>query len=136
MFSSIFEMIFIQLYKESLKIKSYKTIESTATATDDDDDIINLNSDVGTSIQLDESSSSSSSVITIIDPFDEYIKVLEECFDFNALKDFSKKYKDFNLLFDGMHGAGGPFGKKYRDFDLLFDGMQTLTLTLTLTNKS
>lgn len=96
------------LYKESLKIKSYKSIET------DQNDLIDIHSEVGTTIQVvtDESSSSSSSSITIIDPFDDYIKVLESCFDFEALKKFSAQYNDFQLLFDGMHGAGGPFAQK------------------------
>merc|ERR1719215_461280 len=36
---------------------------------------------------------------------------LKSCFDFDKLRNFAKR-SDFSLLFDGMHGAGGPFAKK------------------------
>merc|ERR1712157_213654 len=64
-----------------------------------------MTSEIGTSIIIDRS------IITIIDPFEEYVKVLKSCFDFEALKEWCKR-DDFTLLFDGMHGAGGPFAKK------------------------
>jgi phosphoglucomutase len=52
-----------------------------------------------------------SSKVTIIDPFKEYITVLKSCFDFAALKEFVKR-PAFSVLFDGMHGAGGPFARR------------------------
>jgi len=51
------------------------------------------------------------STVTIVDPFDEYLDALRECFDFQGLKDFGAR-DGFSLLFDGMHGAGGPFARR------------------------
>jgi len=65
-----------------------------------------LDASVGTTNDL-----TGSSTVTIIDPFDEYVNVLKSCFDFAALREFSKK-PGFSLLFDGMHGAGGPFARR------------------------
>ena len=53
----------------------------------------------------------SDSTVTIIDPFAEYIETLKSCFDFDAIREFGKR-SDFSILFDGMHGAGGPFAKR------------------------
>lgn len=52
------------------------------------------------------------STVIIIDPFEEYVAVLKECFDFDALKQFMKERHEFSMLFDGMHGAGGPFAQR------------------------
>ena len=49
--------------------------------------------------------------MTIIDPFDCYIDALKSCFDFDKLQEFAKR-EGFSLLFDGMHGAGGPFARR------------------------
>jgi phosphoglucomutase len=51
------------------------------------------------------------SKVTIIDPFDEYVQILKECFDFQALTKFVQQ-PDFKMVFDGMHGAGGPFARR------------------------
>ena len=52
-----------------------------------------------------------SSTVTIIDQFEEYVDVLKTCFDFDALREFAKR-PGFSLVFDGMHGAGGPFARR------------------------
>lgn len=65
-----------------------------------------MNAKVGTQTPL-----TSSSVVTIIDPFEDYVKVLKKCFDFSAMSAFCKR-PEFSLLFDGMHGAGGPFARR------------------------
>jgi phosphoglucomutase len=88
----------LQLYRKSLQIKSFQTLENSED--------IDLNSPVGTIVSLTESSK-----VTIIDPFEDYIKCLQECFDFEALRNFVKR-EDFSILFDAMHGAGGPFAKR------------------------
>lgn len=49
--------------------------------------------------------------MTIIDPFEEYITVLKTCFDFDKLRQFAER-PAFRVLFDGMHGAGGPFARR------------------------
>ena len=87
-----------QLYEKSLEMNSFKTVEGTND--------VDLGADFGTTYQLTDSSA-----VTIIDPFKEYLEVLKGCFDFDALRKFVKK-PGFSLLFDGMHGAGGPFAHK------------------------
>jgi phosphoglucomutase len=86
------------LYERSLNIESFKTV----------DDLVNidLNAPIGTTYQL------GSTLVTIIDPFAEYVDVLKECFDFDALSKFLKNRPDFSVMFDGMHGAGGPFARR------------------------
>lgn len=71
-----------------------------------DCDDIDLNANVGTTYSLTDTST-----VTIIDPFEEYLDTLEACFDFEALKKFAQR-PDFQMLFDGMHGAGGPFARR------------------------
>ena len=87
-----------ELYERSLAISSFKTLTDATK--------IDLDADVGTTFQLTPTSK-----VTIIDPFDEYVAVLKTCFDFEKLAEFCKR-SDFSLLFDGMHGAGGPFAQK------------------------
>lgn len=72
----------------------------------DDSIDVDLFADVGTKFQLTLTSS-----VTIMDPYACYIENLKSCFDFDALRSFAQR-DDFSLLFDGMHGAGGPFAKK------------------------
>eukprot|EP00980_Cylindrotheca_fusiformis_P008717 scaffold1868_cov193-Cylindrotheca_fusiformis.AAC.2 len=86
------------LYEKSTKISIFKTVSGTED--------INLNSDVGTTFSL-----TPSSTVTIIDPFAEYLGVLKSSFDFEALRKFASR-PDFSVLFDGMHGAGGPFARR------------------------
>jgi phosphoglucomutase len=88
----------MQLYDKTLEIKSFKILENA--------DDFDLNAEAGSTFSLTETSS-----VTIIDPFDEYVACLKECFDFAALKKFVKR-DDFSVLFDGMHGAGGPFARR------------------------
>lgn len=87
-----------KLYERSLEIESFKTVEGT--------DDIDLNADVGTTYALTDSST-----VTIIDPFAEYVDTLKSCFDFDALKEFVQR-PEFSILYDGMHGAGGPFARR------------------------
>jgi phosphoglucomutase len=88
----------LQLYERSLKIQSFKTLEGAAD--------IDLNAPVGTTYQL------AATTVTIIDPFAEYVSVLKECFDFDALSKFLVDRPEFSMVFDGMHGAGGPFAQR------------------------
>lgn len=85
------------LYEKSLRLQSFKTIEGSED--------INLQADVGSKFQL------GSSTVTIIDPFDIYLDVLKSCFDFDLLRKFCLR-DGFSILFDGMHGAGGPFARR------------------------
>lgn len=86
------------LYARSLEIQSFRTLEGA--------DEFDIDATVGTSFFLTMDSS-----VTIIDAFEEYLDTLKSCFDFSALTAFSKR-PTFSLLFDGMHGAGGPFARR------------------------
>jgi phosphoglucomutase len=81
-----------------LEIKAFKTVEGSHD--------VDLNAKVGTTYSL-----TPTTTVSIIDPFEEYIAVLKSCFDFDALRKFGAR-PDFSILFDGMHGAGGPFAKR------------------------
>jgi phosphoglucomutase len=86
------------LYDRSLEIKTFKTLDGYSD--------IDMTANSGTTYELTPTSK-----VTIIDPFDEYVTVLKSCFDFDALSKFAKR-PSFTLLFDGMHGAGGPFARR------------------------
>ncbi|CAJ1911933.1 unnamed protein product [Cylindrotheca closterium] len=86
------------LYEKTTTISSFKSLEGG--------DDIDIGAEVNTSFQLTEESA-----VTIIDPFAEYVEVLKSCFDFDAMRAFAQR-PGFTILFDGMHGAGGPFAKR------------------------
>ena len=86
------------LYQRTLEISSFRILEGL--------DDFNIEADVGSQFPLTDSSA-----VTIIDPFEDYVNILKSCFDFDALRAFSK-HPSFSLLFDGMHGAGGPFARR------------------------
>ena len=48
--------------------------------------------------------------IEIIDPYNDYIKMMEGIFDFNKLKQLLTS--DFRFIFDAMNGVTGPYAKK------------------------
>ncbi|KAI8980302.1 hypothetical protein BDB01DRAFT_851904 [Pilobolus umbonatus] len=52
--------------------------------------------------------------IEIIDGVEDYVELMKEIFDFDAIRDFFSNNKDFRVLFDGMNGVTGPYG--YRLF--------------------
>lgn len=87
-----------KLYDKSLEIESFKTVEGS--------EAVDLSAAAGSTYKLTETST-----VTIIDPFTEYLEVLKGCFDFDALSKFAKR-PGFSMLFDGMHGAGGPFARR------------------------
>lgn len=66
-----------------------------------------MNAAVGTTYAL-----TPACTVTIIDPYEEYVAVLKQCFDFEAIKTFMAARPDFSVVFDGMHGAGGPFAQR------------------------
>ena len=49
--------------------------------------------------------------ISVIDPADAYITLMKELFDFDQIKALLKR-ADFEMCFDGMHGAAGPYASK------------------------
>lgn len=50
--------------------------------------------------------------IEIIDGVNDYVDLMKEIFDFEAIKEFLSSNKDFKLLFDGMNGVTGPYGQR------------------------
>jgi phosphoglucomutase len=88
----------LKLYERTLVIQSFKTLSDPL--------VIDVNAPVGTEYTL------GSSTVTMIDPFTEYVSILKDCFDFDALRQFLSSQPKFSMLFDGMHGAGGPFAKR------------------------
>jgi phosphoglucomutase len=48
--------------------------------------------------------------ITVIDPFSDYISLLDDLFDFEVLRGLFRN--GFRLLFDGMHGIAGPYAQR------------------------
>ena len=63
--------------------------------------------------------------VVIMDPFEVYVECLQECFDFGALRAFWGRGGGATLLFDDMHGAGGPFARRLLVEEL---GMDPATL--------
>ena len=94
-----------------MEISSFKTVEGSVD--------FDLNADPGTTFAL-----TPDSTVTIIDPFAEYVSVLKSCFDFDAISDFVKR-PGFSILFDGMHGAGGPFARRVLVDELGFPEVRT-----------
>ncbi|KAG2228032.1 hypothetical protein INT45_012056 [Circinella minor] len=51
--------------------------------------------------------------IQVIDGIDDYVALMKEIFDFDAIRCFLQTNKDtFKLLFDGMHGVTGIYGER------------------------
>jgi len=51
------------------------------------------------------------SFVHIVDPFADYVDLLKREFSFDKLRALMA-HPEFYLLFDGMHGAGGPFARR------------------------
>jgi len=85
------------VYEESLQIQHYKIVEDNVK--------LDLNVPVGTTYTIGDST------VTIMDPFEDYVAVLQQCFDFDKLRALASR-DDFSMVFDGMHGAGGPFAER------------------------
>jgi len=49
--------------------------------------------------------------VHVLDSTEVYIELMKQLFDFEALKAFLSR-PDFQLIFDGMHGAAGPYAKR------------------------
>ncbi len=49
--------------------------------------------------------------VEIIDPVADYMEMLKDIFDFDLIKRFFAKNKDFKVLFDALSGVTGPYGK-------------------------
>jgi phosphoglucomutase len=49
--------------------------------------------------------------VEVIDPVADYLEMLKDIFDFDLIKRFFSKNKDFKVLFDALSGVTGPYGK-------------------------
>ena len=47
----------------------------------------------------------------VIDPVEDYLKLLRTIFDFDAVKALLHK-PNFTFTFDAMHGVSGPYAKR------------------------
>jgi phosphoglucomutase len=88
------------LYAKTQSISSYKSLAGAPPLD------LDLAAPVGTTYPL-----TATSTVTLIDPFQNYLEALEACFDFPQLRAVGAR-ADFSLVFDGMHGAGGPFARR------------------------
>ncbi len=50
-------------------------------------------------------------VVEVIDPVADYLGVLKEAFDFEALRAFVARPGGFKLVFDAMHGVAAPYAQ-------------------------
>ncbi|KAK9841959.1 hypothetical protein WJX81_001206 [Elliptochloris bilobata] len=50
-------------------------------------------------------------VVQVIDPVEDYLKLLHKIYDFGALRKLLAR-KDFTFTFDGMHGVAGPYARR------------------------
>lgn len=84
------ESVTESIYQHSLKISSYQTIDHA-------------------DVDLDQLSSFNiaNSQITIFDPLTDYSAVMEELFDFEALRKLFSS--GFTMRFDAMHAVTGPY---------------------------
>ncbi len=81
------------IYEQTLKIKEYKIAQCP------DFDLSEL-----------KTFKCGNTEIEIIDPYIDYIKMMEGIFDFAKLKKLMQS--DFRFVFDAMNGVTGPYGKK------------------------
>jgi phosphoglucomutase len=49
--------------------------------------------------------------VHVVDTTESYVALMKKLFDFDQLKAFVNR-PDFSMLFDGMHGASGPYARK------------------------
>jgi phosphoglucomutase len=49
--------------------------------------------------------------VHVLDSTEDYVELMKTLFDFEILKAFVNR-PDFKMLFDGMHGASGPYANK------------------------
>eukprot|EP00922_Rhytidocystis_sp_ex-Travisia-forbesii_P058303 GHVS01086195.1.p1 GENE.GHVS01086195.1~~GHVS01086195.1.p1 ORF type:complete len:589 (+),score=78.14 GHVS01086195.1:62-1828(+) len=49
--------------------------------------------------------------IEVIDPVEDWLRLMGKTFDFGCIKNMFKR-DDFSMLFDGMHGVAGPYAKQ------------------------
>lgn len=50
-------------------------------------------------------------LVEVIDPVEDYLRLLKDIFNFRALRSFLAR-PDFKFTFDAMHGVAGPYAKR------------------------
>ena len=85
------ELLTDAIYRATLTIDRYKIVEG---GPNPDLDTVNAASKVGPA------------TVTVIDPVEDYEKVLGRCFDFDKIRALVSR-GDFSMRFDAMHGVGG-----------------------------
>ncbi|BFZ65209.1 Phosphoglucomutase-2 [Saitoella coloradoensis] len=50
--------------------------------------------------------------VQVIDSCDDYVQFMKEIFDFDLMKEFLQKDKDFKLVFDALSGVTGPYATR------------------------
>lgn len=48
--------------------------------------------------------------VEVVDSTADYVEMLKDIFDFDAIRNFFTAHPDFRVLFDGLHGVTGPYG--------------------------
>jgi phosphoglucomutase len=89
------ESITNKMYENSLKIKSYKIILNLPRI-----DLSKIDKKFYGPLEID-----------IIDSTKDYVKMVKSIFDFDLIKSFIHKNKNFTFLFDALNGVTGPYGK-------------------------
>ena len=56
--------------------------------------------------------------VEIIDSVKDYMEMLKDIFDFDLIKKFFAKNRDFKVLFDALSGVTGPYGKAIFEHEL------------------
>jgi len=84
-----------QIYERTLRIERIKTMKDAPTV---DLDTLGTTQVGGM-------------VVEVIDPVEDYLAVLEQQFDFPALRALVAR-EDFDLVFDGMGGVGGAYARQ------------------------
>jgi adenylate kinase len=85
------------IHEKTTSISEYRMVEG---GEDVDVDTVGLKATVGRML------------VEVIDPVEDYEAVLAKCFNFDSLRALFRNRKDFSMVFDGMHGAGGLAAKR------------------------
>eukprot|EP00884_Botryococcus_braunii_P020827 jgi/Botrbrau1/7428/Bobra.0083s0001.1 len=66
-------------------------------------------------------------VVEVIDPVEDYLKLMKTIYDFQGLQRLLKR-PDFSFVFDGMHGVAGPYARRIFVQELGADAQQLTKL--------
>eukprot|EP00617_Octactis_speculum_P023906 CAMPEP_0185767458 /NCGR_PEP_ID=MMETSP1174-20130828/43694_1 /TAXON_ID=35687 /ORGANISM="Dictyocha speculum, Strain CCMP1381" /LENGTH=615 /DNA_ID=CAMNT_0028451681 /DNA_START=178 /DNA_END=2025 /DNA_ORIENTATION=+ len=104
------------VYEKTTEISRYRIVEGTPDVdlsgpAVDGFMLQKLFSEVGVDKAISTGVKVGNMTVYVIDPNDDYVDVLKKAFDMRRLRRFIAR-KDFNMVFDAMHGAGGPAAKR------------------------